>query len=224
MASKLQNARGVLWDMDGVLVDTGDLHYAAWIEVLNDYDIDFPRERFDTSFGMNNMALLTMLLGCKPEPELYAAINECKELRLRELSEGRTQPMPGVVNWLERLQEAGYRQAIASSAPLANIDAMVDAMGIRTYFDTLVSGIDMPGKPEPDVFLTAAAAIDVAPTNCVVVEDAIPGVEGAKRAGMKCIAVTTTNPAVALNNADIIVNSLSALPEDVFEQLLLASA
>ncbi len=153
----------MLWDMDGVLVDTGDLHYAAWIEVLADYDIDFPREQFDASFGMNNMALLTMLLGRKPEPELYATINERKELRLRELSDGRIQPMPGVVNWLERNQKAGYRQAIASSAPLANIDAMVDAMGIRTYFDALVSGIDMPGKPEPDVFLTAAAQIAVHP-------------------------------------------------------------
>ncbi len=78
----------------------------------------------------------------------------------------------------------------------------------------------MPGKPEPDVFLTAAAEIDVAPARCVVVEDAIPGVEGAKRAGMKCIAVTTTNPAEALSNADIIVNSLTELPEGIFEQLL----
>ena len=105
MASKLQDTFGVLWDMDGVLVDTGDLHYAAWIEVLDDYDIDFPREQFDASFGMNNMALLTMLLGRKPEPELYATINERKEERLRELSEGRVQPMVGVVSWLERLQQ-----------------------------------------------------------------------------------------------------------------------
>lgn len=220
MASKLQDTFGVLWDMDGVLVDTGDLHYAAWIEVLADYDLDFPREQFDASFGMNNMALLTMLMGRKPEPEVYAVINERKEERLRELSEGRIQPMDGVVDRLERLQQAGYRQAIASSAPLANINAMVDAMGIRIYFDALVSGIDMPGKPEPDVFLTAAAEIDVPPASCVVVEDAIPGVEGAKRAGMKCIAVTTTNPAKVLTKADYIVDSLIELPADIFEQLL----
>ncbi len=133
MASKSQDTYGVLWDMDGVLVDTGDLHYAAWIEVLADYAIDFPREQFDASFGMNNMALLTMLLGRKPEPELYAMINERKEARLLELAEGRIQPMAGVIDWLSRLQMAGYRQAIASSAPLTNIDALVDAMGIRTY-------------------------------------------------------------------------------------------
>ena len=222
MASKLQDARGVLWDMDGVLVDTGDLHYAAWLEVLDDYDIDFSRKQFDASFGMNNRALLAMLFSRELEPELYAAINERKELRLLELAEGRIQPMPGVVTWLERLQKAGYCQAIASSAPLVNIEAMVDAMGIRTCFDVVVSGIDMPGKPEPDVFLTAAAQIDVLSANCVVVEDAIPGVEGASRAGMKCIAVTTTNPAEALTKADIIVDSLTELPDDIFEQLLQA--
>jgi len=222
MANKLKDAYGVLWDMDGVLVDTGDLHYAAWLEVLDEYDIDFPREQFDASFGMNNRALLTMLFSRELEPELYAVINERKELRVLELAEGRIQPMSGVVTWLERLQVAGYRQAIASSAPLINIEAMVETMGILTYFDAVVSGIEMPGKPEPDVFLTAASQIDVTPANCVVVEDAIPGVEGAKRAGMKCVAVTTTNTAEALTNADIIVDSLTELPENIFERLLQA--
>ena len=93
---------------------------------------------------------------------------------------------------------------------------MVDAMGIRTYFDALVSGIDMPGKPEPDVFLTAAAEIDVAPASCVVVEDAIPGVEGAKRAGMKCIAVTTTNPAKVLTKADYHCRQLNGVTRRIF--------
>jgi HAD superfamily hydrolase (TIGR01509 family) len=220
MSSKLSNTHGILWDMDGVLVDSGDLHYAAWIEILSDYDIDFPRRQFDTTFGMNNMALITMLLGREPEPALYATINKRKEARLLALAEGRVQPMVGVIDWLARLQKAGYRQAIASSAPLTNIDTLVDAMGIRDYFDALVSGIDMPGKPEPDVFLTAADQLGLPAARCVVVEDAIPGVEGAKRAGMKCIAVTTTNSAAALAKADIVVDNLCQLPEDIFERLL----
>ena len=119
MVSESQEIIGVLWDMDGVLVDTGDLHYAAWNEVLADYDIKFPRQQFDTTFGMNNMALITILLDREPDPALYAIINERKEARLRELADGRVQPMPGVVGWLERLQRTGFRQAIASSAPCA---------------------------------------------------------------------------------------------------------
>ena len=91
---------------------------------------------------------------------------------------------------------------------------------LRVYFDALVSGSDLPGKPEPTVFFKAARLIDVAPERCVVVEDAVAGVEAAKRAGMKCVAVTTTNSASALGEADIIVEELNLLSPDTFQRLL----
>jgi beta-phosphoglucomutase len=91
---------------------------------------------------------------------------------------------------------------------------------LRPYFDTLVSGVDMLGKPDPALFLEVARRLDLPPERCIVVEDAKAGVEAAKRANMKCIAVTTTNPADALAAADIIVDRLDALPEDAFECLL----
>ena len=80
--------------------------------------------------------------------------------------------------------------------------------------------MNMPGKPEPHVFLEAARQVDVPPARCVVIEDAVPGVEGARRAGMKCIAVTTTNPAAALTTADIVVPTLADLPPSSVFQLL----
>lgn len=111
------------------------------------------------------------------------------------------------------------RQAIASSAPQANIDALVDELGLRLYFDAIVSGFDLPGKPKPALFLKTARMLDLLPEQCIVVEDAVVGVEAAKRAGMKCVAVTTTNPAHTLKNADLVVESLKMIPKGAFRRL-----
>lgn len=212
--------RGVVWDLDGVLVDTGELHYLSWSRVLPEYGVPFNRESFRATFGMNNAGLLSILLGCPLEPTLLTEISERKEQMFRQAARGNVSPLPGVRAWLARLQSAGFRQAIASSAPQPNIDTLLDELGLRAYFAALVSGFDLPGKPDPATFLQAAQAIQVPPGRCVVVEDAIAGVEGTRRAGMKCIAVTTTNPAEALRGADIVVARLDDLAPDTFERLL----
>ncbi|MFQ5811942.1 MAG: HAD family hydrolase [Anaerolineae bacterium] len=214
------DVRGVIWDMDGVLVDTGEFHFQAWSQALSEHGIPFTRESFRATFGMNNAGILTTLLGQTPAPELLAEISDRKEQLFRQAVRGHAQPLPGVLAWLERLRAAGLRQAIASSAPPANIDALVDELGLRGYFDTIASGFDLPGKPDPTLFLKVARLIGVVPERCVVVEDAVAGVEAARRAGMKCVAVTTTNPAQALKEADVIVERLDALPVDTFERLL----
>jgi beta-phosphoglucomutase family hydrolase len=212
--------QGVLWDLDGVLADTGEFHFQAWSGLLPAYDIPYSRELFQATFGLNNARTLSVLLGRMPAPELVAEISKRKEARFRQAIRGRAQPLPGVSAWLERLKVAGVRQAIASSAPLANIDVLVDELGLRAYFDAIVPGFDLPGKPDPTLFLTAARLIDVSPARCIVVEDAAAGVEAAKQAGMKCIAVTTTNPAQALKAADVVIGRLDALPADIFQRLL----
>jgi beta-phosphoglucomutase family hydrolase len=215
--------QGVLWDLDGVLVDTGEFHFQTWSGLFAGYGIPFTHELFRATFGMNNAGILTTLLGHKPTPELLAEISDRKEQRFREAVRGRAQPLPGVLAWLERLKAAGLRQAIASSAPPANIDALVDELGLRAYFEAIVSGFDLPGKPDPALFLKVARLINVPPERCIVVEDAVAGVEAARRAGMKCIAVTTTNPAHALKTADVVVKRLDALPTDTFQRLVGAS-
>lgn len=212
--------RGVLWDMDGVLVDTGELHFETWSQVLSEYGIQFSSELFMAIFGMNNFDTLLHLLGEPPTPEQVAAIAGRKEQAFRQVVRGRVSPMPGVVEWLGRLSDWGVRQAIASSAPGANIDVLVDELGIRNRFDAIVSGYDLPGKPDPAVFLEAARRISVLPKNCVVIEDSVAGVESARRGGMKCIAVTTTNPAKKLSGADIVIDRLDALSQEAFKRLL----
>jgi HAD superfamily hydrolase (TIGR01509 family) len=206
--------------MDGVLVDTGGAHYQSWVDVLSEYDIPFSHKFFRETFGMNNAGILSILLGDKLTLDLLAEIADRKEYLFREAVRGTVEPMPGVVPWLERLKEAGFLQGIASSAPVANIDTLVDELGLRPCFKAIVSGVDLPGKPEPVLFLKVAGMLKVPPDHCVVVEDAVAGVEAAKRAGMSCIAVTTTSPASALGAADIVVDRLDDLPVDTFQKLL----
>lgn len=212
--------QGVLWDMDGVLADTGEAHYQSWVRVLPDYGVSFSRDFFRDTFGMNNAGILSLLLGDQLTPDLQAEISDRKETRFRSLVRGSLRLLPGVLDWLQRLRDGGFRMGVASSAPPANIDAVIAELGLSPYFDVLVSGVDMPGKPDPMLFLEVARQIDLEPKRCIVVEDAIAGVESAKRAGMKCIAVTTTNRADALAAADIVVDRLDALPADAFERLL----
>jgi beta-phosphoglucomutase family hydrolase len=206
----------VLWDMDGVLVDTGNFHFIAWKKMFDELGLPFDREDFRKTFGMNNTGILEWMYGRKPEAEEISRISDKKELLFRESIKGKAELLPGVLSWLKQLQAWGIKQAITSSAPPENIDFLVAELKIAEFFDAIVSGFDLPGKPNPDVFLKAANILQVRPKNCVVIEDAIAGVEGAKRAGMKCIAVTTTNPADRLAKADYVVRNLGKMSEDDF--------
>jgi HAD superfamily hydrolase (TIGR01509 family) len=208
---------GVIWDMDGVLVDTGELHYRAWEQVLGQEGIPFSPDEFRRTFGMHNASILEILLGAPPDPETLRRIGDEKEARFRAMIKGQARPMPGILDWLERLRQRGAPQAVASGAPPENIEFLVDEMGIRRYFSALVSSEGMPGKPDPAVFLEAARRIGVAAARCVVVEDGLPGLAAARAAGMRCIGVTTTHPASALQAADRVVESLEELPADGFD-------
>ncbi len=201
----------VIWDMDGVLVDTGEFHYQSWVDTLPDYGIDFSREDFRTTFGMNNEGILRLFLGENFAEDLYVEISDRKESNFRKAIRGKVQLLPGVLPLLGTLREAKILQAIGSSAPYKNIDAIVRELKLMPYFQMLVSAVGMPSKPDPTVFLTAAAKLNTSPTDCLVVEDAIPGVEAAKRAGMVCLAVTTTNTAEDLHIADLVVERLDSL-------------
>jgi HAD superfamily hydrolase (TIGR01509 family) len=215
---------GVLWDMDGVLVDTGQLHYETWAEALGRAGVEYSPEMFHRTFGMENRGVLTTVLGREPDDEFLAEVSGRKESRFRDLIQGQAVPMPGVAHWLQRLKAQGARQAVASSAPLANIDLIIDSLGLRQYFDAVVSAAGMAGKPDPGVFLKAAALIDIPPSVCVVVEDAVVGIQAARSAGMHAIAVTTTHPRESLAGADQVVDSLLELPEHAFEALALGGS
>jgi HAD superfamily hydrolase (TIGR01549 family) len=125
--------------------------------------------------------------------------------------QGKIELLPGAKLLLDNLAEANIPQAIGSSAPQENIDAIIDSLGLRPYFKAIVSAADMPGKPDPSVFLAAAEILNIPPDRCLVIEDALAGVAAAKRAGMKCLAITTTNPPEKLARADRIVHSFATV-------------
>lgn len=209
----------VLWDMDGVLVDTGDLHYLTWEKALAEVDFSLSKEAFVSTFGKNNNSIVKIWFGEDVDPEFIRQLSDRKEEIFRQLVSGNVRLLPGVLAWLTQFRQWGLRQAIASSAPMENIDALVDNFEIREYFNALVSGENLPGKPNPDVYLKAAEEASVPPERCVVIEDAVHGVEGAKAAGMQCIAVMTTNTASALAKADLILEDLTELDEAMVRAL-----
>lgn len=212
--------RGVIWDLDGVLADTTEAHFQAWAEALSAWEVPFDRSLFDRVFGMNNEDTLTELLGRAPTQEEITGIAERKEDIFRRRAGELVRPMPGVIRLLDELEQGGWVQGVASSAPRANIDLLVDVFGIRRYFTAILSGDGLPaGKPDPSLFLQTARVLQLPPDRCVVVEDAPAGVEAARRAGMPCIAVATTRPREALGPG-LVFADLQAVTVQTFSDVL----
>ena len=210
--------RAVLWDMDGTLIDSEEFHWISWRNALATEGIAITREQFLSSFGQRNDSILPQWLGAGATPERMEKIANAKEeLYRRRVRRNGISPLPGVTNWLHRLHQEGWLQAIASAAPRANVDAVLEALSATHIFQAIVSAKDVHrGKPDPEVYLTAAARVGVPPERCIVVEDAVAGVEGARRAGMKCIGVSRDGKHLP---ADVVVQSLDLLEPDAFEKL-----
>ena len=211
--------RAVLWDMDGTLIDSEELHWIAWRETMAGQGHSITHEQFLSSFGQRNDTIISGWLGATATPELIAKIGDAKEKRYRDLiQKNGISPLPGVAQWIHRLHEQQWLQAIASAAPRPNVDVVLDALNAAPCFQAIVSAEDVSkGKPDPEVYLTAAAKVGASPARCVVVEDAPAGIEGARRAGMRSIGVNRTSKHL---DADVVVPSLDLLQPDVFEALL----
>jgi HAD superfamily hydrolase (TIGR01509 family) len=212
--------RGVIWDLDGVLADTGEAHFRSWARALSSQGIPFDHSLFDRVFGMNNEDTLTELLGRPPTQEELEGIAERKEELFREHAGELVRPMHGAIRLLDELAQAGWVQGVASSAPRENINLLVDTFNIRHHFAAILSGDGLPaGKPDPSLFLQAARVLHLPPERCVVVEDAPAGVEAARRAGMPCIAVATTRPRETLGSGPVF-DDLQAVTEETFSDML----
>lgn len=211
-------ARAVLWDMDGTLIDSEEYHWLAWRDTMAAEGITISREQFLETFGQRNDAIIPQMLKRPAEPGEVRRIGDAKEERYRGMVRAQgVKTIPGAAEWVRRLHREGWLQALASSAPRANIATILDVLGLAEYFEATVSAEDVrKGKPDPEVFLVAASRLGAAPSDCVVVEDAAAGVESAKRAGMRCVAVGSHE---SLGAADIVAADLSQLDDDAFEEL-----
>jgi beta-phosphoglucomutase len=210
--------RAVIWDLDGTLIDSSDFHWRSWRDTLAGEGITLTYEQFLASFGQRNDRILRGWLGEHADLTRIRRIGDAKEELYRTLARDEgVEPLPGATSWLQQLHEGGWRQAIASSAPRLNVETMLRAIQCEQYFDAVVAAEDVQrGKPDPEIFLTAASQLGVPAARCIVVEDAEAGVRAAHAAGMRCIGV---NRGVALP-ADLVASSLAALPQDAFSGLL----
>lgn len=211
----------VIWDMDGVIADTGVYHCRAWQKVFRRRGVSFTEEDFRRHFGQRNDTIIRATLGQSlPQSEVDALATE-KEQLYRRFARSRIRPLPGAIPLLRTLAGHGFKMALGSSAPPENIRLVLEELGIESYLTTMVYGREVAeGKPSPQVFLLAAQKLGVEPKDCIVIEDSIAGVAAAKRAGMKCIAVTTTHPRESLAQADLVVGSLEEVSVEDLKKLL----
>jgi beta-phosphoglucomutase len=219
----MSEARAVLWDMDGTLIDSQEFHWISWRDTMADEGFALTEEQFLASFGQRNDAIITGWLGAAATAELIERIGNSKEELYRHLVRSKgISALPGVVQWVRALHQRGWVQAIASSAPRQNVEAILEALAAAGSFQGIVSAEDVSrGKPDPEVYLTAARRLGVSPGRCIVVEDAVAGIEGARRAGMRSIGV---GPNCQHLPADVAVSSLDHLEADTFETLLREAA
>jgi beta-phosphoglucomutase len=219
--TKSDSRMGVIFDLDGVLVDTGWAHKQSWYDLAEKESFSITDEFFYSTFGMQNYQIIPMLLGRDASSGEVDRLSDWKERRYRGLIAEKLAPAEGAKSLLCDLKNEDFLLAVGSSAPRANLDLVLECTDLRDYFDAYVTGQDVTnGKPAPDTFLKAAEKLSLGAESCVVVEDAVQGVEAGKAAGMRVVAVTTTRKRSDLHRADIIVDSLAQLQARQFVDLL----
>lgn len=217
---------GVLWDMDGTLVDTAKLHFDAWDLACREIGIEFTPEDFRLTFGRRNPEIYDYLFPGKPDPIANAKLGLDKELLYRaEARRQGIQLLPGVWDLMSQLHRVGALQAIGSSAPRGNLDLILELTGIGQFLGAVVGQEDTQrGKPDPEVFLRGAELLGVPPSACVVFEDAVAGIEAAKAGGMKAVGVTFVghHSAESLKKAgaDLIVSHLGEVQPSLLIDLV----
>ena len=220
MAS-LDSGKGVIFDLDGVLIDSGWAHKRAWFGLAEKEGLEFSEEFFNDTFGMQNAQIIPMLVGRELKSDELEELSEWKEQRYRDIVSGKLALSPGAERLLTELKEKGFLLAIGSSAPKANLDLIFQCLKLHKYMNACVTKEDVNnGKPAPETFLKAAQKLSLLPQHCIVVEDAIHGIEAARAAGMSVIALTTTRGREDLSGADIIADSLDELKAEDFVELL----
>ena len=206
--------KGVIFDMDGVIVLTEAAHWQSWLAAAKPRGVELKYETFLSCFGRVNRDCIRILFGPQIPPAESDEIAEAKEAAFREIIRANVPLAPGIGEVLRDLKSRGIRIAVGSSAPPENVNLVLDGGNLRSLFDAAVNGSEVQrGKPAPDVFLIAAKRIGVDPGDCAVIEDAPTGIAAAVAAGMLPVGVATTHTAGQLKEAGAKI--VSAQPADI---------
>lgn len=211
----------VIFDMDGVLADTGPIHFESWVKMAREIGAEFTKDFFERTFGQQSIPITRELVGSNVDQQQVEKWANLKEQYYREMVKDKLEPLPGVINIIKNLKAKKLKIAVGSSGPSANVELLLTSLKIKHLFDVIVTAEDIEqSKPAPDVFLYAAKKINVKPEHCLVIEDAPVGIIAAKRAGMKVIALTTTHHKDDLPEANLIIKDLSCIDVNNILKLL----
>jgi beta-phosphoglucomutase len=212
--------------MDGTIIDNMPYHLQAFRVFNERHGVAMDDEEFlKKTSGKTNDDIMRMLFGRDISAEAIAAFSNEKESLYRELYRPHVELSRGLDSLFAQLRARGIPLCVGSSAPDENIDLVLDGLNLRGHFKAVINSSQVKnGKPHPEVFLKAAAAMGLSPSQCVVVEDAVIGVEAARNAGMKVIAIAQIMPREALAEADLVVNDFTEVGVETFEKLLLPDA
>ena len=214
MTSSLPAA--VIFDMDGVLVDTNPFHVQKWDALLTEYGIAFDREALPKQvLGPGNDPTLRHFFGERLTADERLRLSEALEARFRAAFAPHAKPFPGVERLIKECHNHEVRVALASAAMSKNVYFILDVLKLRPCFDVVLTEDEIThNKPHPEIYEKTAQKLGNRPAACVVIEDSFAGIEAAKAAGMKCVAVASTFPVSELcahTQADLVVQTLEAL-------------
>lgn len=214
--------KAVIFDMDGVITKTQAIQSTAESKVFASIGIKIsPREIIDKYSGWKDWDMFKDMVNQHKTKKSVEALRQQKwALVYKEISKKPVPVVPGVLSFIEKLQQSGYPLAIASATNRKFITKILTGLHIKEKFKIIVSGDEVKqGKPNPEIFLLAASKLETPPELCLVIEDAQNGVRAAKTARMKCIAITTSFTKDELQEADRVIDSFSGAPLDVIKNL-----
>ena len=186
--------KGIIFDMDGTMIDNMMVHHRAWQHQLKGLGLDWSLEEVKEKVHGVNTEILERLFGDRFSPIEREQISQQKEAAYREIFKDSLQLVDGLDRLLDELKTAGIPMAVGTAAPVENVDFVLDTLGIRHYFKGVFhAGSVENGKPDPEIFQKAAGSMGLDPKDCLVFEDSVTGAETAKRAGSQTIILTTTH-------------------------------
>ncbi|MFC1485045.1 HAD family hydrolase [bacterium] len=200
--------KAAIFDLDGVLVNTVPIHFKSWARMFSEYGIDFSFEDYKQKVdGIPRIDGTRAILENFSDDEINKAATKKQSYFLECLEKGEIPIFESTVKLINELRKEGLKVAIISSSK--NCQTILEKTNLLSLFDAKVTGNDITkGKPDPQVFLRASNLLQISPVNCIVFEDAVLGVEAAKRAGMLCVGINRHDDAQSLKKADLIVNDL----------------
>lgn len=212
----------VIFDMDGVIVDSNPYHKEAWLQFCKKYEVELKEEDVaETIYGKTNEAALKEVFKKDFSPEEADKLGEEKEAIYRELHQKDMVPVKGLISFLQKLKENNISIAVATNAPLSNLNFILERTQTKQYFDDLIyAKMVSKGKPDPEIYLKAAEKLDMPPARCIVMEDSTTGVEAGLRAGMKVVALTTTHSPEELANTHLVIPDFENLTPEKLASLL----